>query len=70
MWHDFTSDKSQEDKRITMNVSLYESERTFLKIYAAQHGTNVSELIHQYVEMLKAQERSEATAPEPSSIGR
>jgi hypothetical protein len=65
VWHDFTSDKSQEDKRITMNVSLYESERTFLKIYAAKHGTNVSDLIHQYVEMLKAQEKAEAVVPEP-----
>ena len=65
MFHDFTSTGSKEDKRITMNVSLYESERTYLKIYAAKHGTNVSELIHQYVEMLKAQERAEATAPEP-----
>ena len=65
MFHDFTSTGSKEDKRITMNVSLYESERTFLKIYAAQHGTNVSELIHQFVEMLKAQEKAEAVAPEP-----
>ena len=65
MWHDFASDKSQEDKRTTMQVSLYASERTFLKIYAAKHGTNVSDLIHQYVEMLKAQEKAEAVAPEP-----
>ena len=59
MWHDFTSDGFKEDKRITMNVALYESERQFLKIYAVKHGTNVSDLIHQYVEMLKEQEKAE-----------
>ncbi len=56
---------AKKESRITMNVSLYESERTFLKIYAAKHGTNVSDLIHQYVEMLKEQEKAEAVAPEP-----
>ena len=56
---------AKKESRITMNVSLYESERTFLKIYAAKHGTNVSDLIHQYVEMLKAQEKAEAVEPEP-----
>ena len=56
---------AKKESRITMNVSLYELERTFLKIYAAKHGTNVSDLIHQYVEMLKEQEKAEAVAPEP-----
>ena len=57
MINDFTSGNHKEDKRITMNVSLYESERIYLKIYAAKHGVTVSELIHQYVELLKSQER-------------
>ena len=51
---------AKKEPRITMNVALYESERTFLKIYAAKHNTTVSGLIHEYVEMLKVKENAAA----------
>ena len=34
-----------------MNVALYESERQYLKIYAAKHNTTVSNLIHASIEV-------------------
>lgn len=46
-----------EDKRTTMNVSLSVEDKKFLKIYAAEHDTSVSALIHEAVERLRQEER-------------
>ena len=40
------------DDKTTLSISLTKSEKRFLKIYAAEHDTTISALIHQYIQSL------------------
>ena len=40
-------------EKTTLNLSVTVEDKKFLKVYAAQNGTTISEMIHGYVEYLK-----------------
>lgn len=44
-----------EDK-VPLNLSVTVADKQFLKIYAAKHNTNMSAMIHEYVERLRQEE--------------
>ena len=40
-------------ERTTLNVSISQDDKTFLKVYAARKGTSVAAVIHDCVEQLR-----------------
>lgn len=47
-------------EKTTLNISLTVEEKKFLKVYAAQSETTISNMIHSYVESLKAEKKADA----------
>ena len=44
------------EERIPMNITLSPENKKFLKVYALEHGTTVSQIITEYVEKLRNKE--------------
>ena len=42
-----------EEKRVSMNIALSADDKKYLKVYAAEHDTTVSAVIHECVERLR-----------------
>ena len=47
------SNEKVREERVPMNVTLSPDNKKFLKMYAVEHGTTVSQVITDYVEKLK-----------------
>jgi len=41
--------------KTTLNLSVTVEDKKFLKMYAVQNGTTISDMLHGYVETLKAE---------------
>ncbi len=44
------------EERVPMNVTLSPENKKFLKMYAVEHGTTVSQVITDYVDKLRKKE--------------
>ena len=42
-------------EKTTLNLSVTVEDKKFLKMYAVQNGTTISDMLHDYVETLKAE---------------
>ena len=40
-------------EKTTLNLSVTVEDKRFLKVYAAQNGTTISDMLQDYIEMLK-----------------
>ena len=52
----------KDDDRVTMNISLSQSERQFLKIYSARRNSTVSGVIQKYIKSLRRREMKRLSA--------
>ncbi len=50
-----SKDRGHEE-RVPMNITLSPENKKFLKLYALEHGTTVSQVITEYVEKLRKKE--------------
>ena len=46
----------ESQKFVSINLSISEEEKQWIKIYAVKHGIPVSEIFRQYIRVLKEQE--------------
>lgn len=46
-------DNEKKSDKVTLNLALTVEDKKFLKIYALEHDTTVSEVIHEYVQQLR-----------------
>ena len=58
MMNDIASGKGAD--KTTLNISITADDKKFLKVYAAQNGTTISDMIHGYVETLKNDQAEES----------
>lgn len=44
---------NEKEGRVSMNIALSPADKKFIKVYAAEHDTNVAALIAEYIDELR-----------------